>query len=539
MDAQAYLNSLQPLAMRFGLERMERGLAALGHPERRYPVLHVAGTNGKGSTCAMAAEALRAGRPPGRALHLAAPGALQRADRGRRRGHRRRPAGRARSRRFAAPVPGTKPGARTIGSPTSSSPRCSGCSSSPIATSSVAVVEVGLGGRFDATNAIAAPAVTAVARIGLDHTQLLGDTVEAIAREKAGIFKPGRPGGGAPRPARRRARGASVGGRPPRGSFHVAPAGWDGPMGWPGPHQRGNAALAAAALRALAGRGVAARRGATSPGGSPAPPGRGAWRRWAACVLDGAHNPQGAAALAEALAALYPGRAVELVFGVLSDKDHAGMLAAVRPAVRRVHVVAPADAARPGRRRRWRRSLARSASTPIVHGDLEEALACARRAASGERAGVHRRIALPGRRGAVTARGEVGRYHPTRLSGFLGACAPRAILRPTCQRSPPMRARLLPLLAVAVAAPAWAAELNVITSVEVKDTGPEVVLSVKGSRKPSFTTFSMADPPRFVIDFSESKFQGVAGGDARRRRRRQDRSRRCRTARMRAPSRAS
>lgn len=72
-----------------------------------------------------------------------------------------------------------------------------------------------------------------------------------------------------------------------------------------------------------------------------------------------------------------------------------------------------------------------------------------------------------------------------------------------------MRARLLPLLAAAVAAPAWAADLNVISSVEVKDTGPEVVLTVTGSRKPSFTTFSMADPPRFVIDFSESKFQGV------------------------------
>jgi hypothetical protein len=72
-----------------------------------------------------------------------------------------------------------------------------------------------------------------------------------------------------------------------------------------------------------------------------------------------------------------------------------------------------------------------------------------------------------------------------------------------------MRARLLPLLAAAVAAPAWAAELNIITAVEVKDTGSEVVLSVKGTRKPSFTTFPMADPPRFVIDFSESKFQGV------------------------------
>ncbi len=66
---------------------------------------------------------------------------------------------------------------------------------------------------------------------------------------------------------------------------------------------------------------------------------------------------------------------------------------------------------------------------------------------------------------------------------------------------------ILPLLAAA--APAWAAELNAITSVEVKDAGNEVVISVKGSRKTAFTTFSMADPPRFVIDFSESKFQGV------------------------------
>src|SRR5512138_26036 len=56
----AYLDSLQPLAIRFGLERVQRGLDGLGHPERAYAILHVAGTNGKGSTCAMAAEALRA-----------------------------------------------------------------------------------------------------------------------------------------------------------------------------------------------------------------------------------------------------------------------------------------------------------------------------------------------------------------------------------------------------------------------------------------------------------------------------------------------
>src|SRR5690242_644498 len=59
-DPHLYLAGLQPLAMRFGLERMERALASLGHPERDWPALHVGGTNGKGSTCAMATAALRA-----------------------------------------------------------------------------------------------------------------------------------------------------------------------------------------------------------------------------------------------------------------------------------------------------------------------------------------------------------------------------------------------------------------------------------------------------------------------------------------------
>ncbi|ACL66034.1 conserved hypothetical protein [Anaeromyxobacter dehalogenans 2CP-1] len=74
-----------------------------------------------------------------------------------------------------------------------------------------------------------------------------------------------------------------------------------------------------------------------------------------------------------------------------------------------------------------------------------------------------------------------------------------------------MRLRLLLAIALAAAsAPrARAVDLNVITAVEVRDAGSSVVLSVKGSRKPSFTTFSMADPPRFVIDFSESRFEGV------------------------------
>jgi dihydrofolate synthase/folylpolyglutamate synthase len=242
----------------------------------------------------------------------------------------------------------------------------------------VAVVEVGLGGRFDATNAIV-PRVAAVARIGLDHTQLLGDTVEQIAFEKAGIFKAGVPAvvhahqpPGALETLRAEAlrRGAP---------FSVAGADWEGPVALAGPHQRGNAALAAAALRQLSVGGVSVPEEAIAQGIASARwPGR--LEEVDGLLLDGAHNPDGAAALAAALAALHPGRPVELVFGVLSDKDHAGMLAALAPAIRRLHVVAPATP-----RARSAEEVRRHASAlgldAHAHGSLSEALACARGAA--------------------------------------------------------------------------------------------------------------------------------------------------------------
>jgi dihydrofolate synthase/folylpolyglutamate synthase len=96
-------------------------------------------------------------------------------------------------------------------------------------------------------------------------------------------------------------------------------------------------------------------------------------------LLDGAHNPDGAAALAAALAALYPGRPVELVFGVLADKDYGGMIAALAPAVRRFHLVAPRTprARPPGEYLEQVTAL----GPADLHGSVEEALACARRAA--------------------------------------------------------------------------------------------------------------------------------------------------------------
>jgi dihydrofolate synthase/folylpolyglutamate synthase len=375
--ALCYLDTLQPLAVRLGLERMERALQALGHPERALRVLHVAGTNGKGSTCAMAAEALRqAGHRTGlytsphlQRFHeriavdgrpIAEPELEARIDAVRRAcpWHEAGGADRLTYFEFATLVALLHFAERAVGA---------------------AVLEVGLGGRHDATNVVR-PLACAVSRIGLDHVELLGDTLDAIAREKAGIFKSGVPAvvahGQPPEALAALADEAARRGAP----LSLAAPAWDGPVALRGPHQRGNAALAASALRLLDAAGLPVPEAAVA-GGIAAARWPGRLEELAGVVLDGAHNPDGAAALAAALPLLYPGRPVELVFGVLSDKDHARMLAALAPAVRGLHLVAPPTprARAPGSYRALAAALG-----PAVdeHASLEEALACARAAAA-------------------------------------------------------------------------------------------------------------------------------------------------------------
>jgi dihydrofolate synthase/folylpolyglutamate synthase len=373
----AYLDGLQPLSMRFGLERMERALAALGHPERAYPVLHVGGTNGKGSTCAMAAAALReAGHRVGlyTSPHLVRFNERIQVD-----GVSISDAAlAARIETIREACPWHEGGGDEDRLTYFEFATLVGLLHLAEERVSVAVVEVGLGGRFDATNVVV-PAVAAIARIGLDHTQLLGDTVEQVAFEKAGIFKSGVPavvhGDQPPGALETLRQEAARRGAP----LTVAPAGYDGEIALRGPHQRANAGLAVAALRALGARGVPVDDGAIARGIAGARwPGR--LEEVSGVLLDGAHNPQGAAALARALPLLRPGAPIELVFGVLADKDHAGMLAALRPAVRRFHLLAPASPrARPAEEVR---ALAVSLGAQAdVHATLADALACARLAA--------------------------------------------------------------------------------------------------------------------------------------------------------------
>jgi dihydrofolate synthase / folylpolyglutamate synthase len=380
IDPHRYLEALSPLAMRFGLQRMARALDGLGHPERVAPILHVAGTNGKGSTCAMAAAALGAA---GLRTGLYTSPHLERFNERIAVGDA--PISDAALAEAVAEVRATCPW-HDGGEPED---RLSYFEFATLAALvhfaraevEVTVLEVGLGGRLDATNVVT-PAVTAVAAIGLDHTQWLGDTVEAVAREKAAIFKAGIPAvvhavqpPGVHEVLR---HAAEVAGAP----FEIAPPGWDGPLALAGAHQRGNAGLAAAALRALRRRGVTVGEAEIARGLATA--------RWPGrlelvdgVLLDGAHNPDGARALAAALAELHPGRAVELVFGALGDKDHRAMLAALAGSVRRLHLVAPATP-----RARAVEELGAAAEAlglaAMRHGGLPAALAAARAAAGGE-----------------------------------------------------------------------------------------------------------------------------------------------------------
>ena len=213
----------------------------------------------------------------------------------------------------------------------------------------VAVVEVGLGGRLDSTNVVQ-PLGSAVTTIALEHTEYLGDTLPAIAREKAGIAKPGAPfviGEANPEIAALLAREA--GDRGARPIVTVPPgAEYAGPLGLRGPHQRRNAAVAAALLDTLP--------EPWRPG--PAAVEAGFWRarlagrfdRRGKWIFDVAHNPAGIEVLVRALREVDLPRPVHAVVGILSDKAWREMLTGLSQVVDRVWLTTPPTAPP---QRRW------------------------------------------------------------------------------------------------------------------------------------------------------------------------------------------
>jgi dihydrofolate synthase/folylpolyglutamate synthase len=180
------------------------------------------------------------------------------------------------------------------------------------------VLEVGLGGRLDATNVVT-PEVCAITRIDYDHTDLLGRTLTKIAREKAGILKPGVPCIVAPQPreAMRAIRAAARQVGAPLLQAETYP----GPLTLLGTHQRENAGVAVGILKVL---GIHAELSALAP---VTLPGRiQVLRHDPPLVVDGAHNPLSVRVLVKTLRKAFPGRRWTVVFGTAGDKDLEGML---------------------------------------------------------------------------------------------------------------------------------------------------------------------------------------------------------------------
>jgi dihydrofolate synthase/folylpolyglutamate synthase len=341
-----------------GLQRTAWLCAALGDPQQRYRSVHIAGTKGKGSTAALLTSVLRAA---GYRVGLYTSPHLH-------------------TLRERVQVDGQPIVAGTFGQLMAelaeadaalqrAHPEWGAATAFELVTVlaflafaragvDVGVIEVGLGGRLDATNVIV-PDVAAITRIGYDHMAILGSTLDAIAREKAGIVKPGRPVVSSPQAqeaaavieAIAAARGAPLwlGGR----DWEVEGSWEDFRFRCPGlelaglalalrgAHQVENAGVALATVPWLAERGVTVPEAAIRQGLARAQwPGRlEVLRERPLVVADGAHNRESAQRLAEAIPAIFRWAHLWLVLGVMRDKEIERIVAALAPLADALFVV--------------------------------------------------------------------------------------------------------------------------------------------------------------------------------------------------------
>ena len=330
-----------------GLERTRALLTALGDPQRRVPAFHVAGTNGKGSTCAMLEALLRRGGL--RVGKYTSPHLVDFRERILVNGEPMA------EEAVVAWVERWTADCERIGATFFEATTAMAFDHFARAGADVAVIETGLGGRLDSTNVLERPLAAGVTAIGVDHQEFLGASIEAIAGEKAGIFKRGCPaivGEWAPAVRRLLAEFATDAGASPvrivaeefelsrvrleGGLTHFTvrrPSAEEVELATPllGYHQARNALVALAMLE-VAGPPYALRaadvRGAL---GSVRLPGR--FQRSGRFLFDVAHNPDGAAVLAETLNAVRVERPVAALLTVLADKDWRGMMRALAPAV--------------------------------------------------------------------------------------------------------------------------------------------------------------------------------------------------------------
>ena len=380
--------------IKFGLDTTRTLLAAVGDPHLMIPAIHVGGTNGKGSVASLIASAL--GEMGWKVGLYTSPHVVSFRERMRVDGV---PISEGAVAMWTAKL---RPLIEEHGATFFEATTAMAFADFAARGVEIAVVEVGLGGRLDSTNVVQ-PLVSVVTKIEVDHVKYLGDTLELIAREKAGIAKPGAPFViGETRPeiveVLRREGQRYVSAAAPGTLLDARPvppdAEWAGALRLEGPHQRRNAAVALAALEALP--------ATWRPDASAIERGfaeafiAGRLDRRGRFLFDVAHNPDGVRTLVKALDALDVPRPIHALVSILGDKNWAEMLVTLDQVVGRgVLTMAPtaggrgwtfdwldqwlSDPARPRARARWtvdqdfRSALARvqeGAGTVLVTGSF-------------------------------------------------------------------------------------------------------------------------------------------------------------------------
>ena len=348
---QDYLFSLKAKGVKFGIDRMRSWVEALGHPERATPVIHIAGTNGKGSTAAMLdAIFSEAGWRTGlyTSPHLVRLG--ERVQVGRRLlseaeiiayTNELRPLAEMVSRENPDDHPSFFEFMTAMAFLQFAREKCD-----------LAVIEVGMGGRLDATNVVD-PEIAVITSIGLDHCEFLGDTLEKIAAEKAGIIKHGRPVviGLLPEAAERVIREVAAKQHAPL--YSVREALGDFSETYPktnldGDYQRVNAATAALVARLLAAKWRLTEKSVMRGLMNVRWPGRWQQRQLGgrSLILDASHNSEGAQVLAENLAKLVvqTKRAPVVVTGVLGAARARPLIEVISRYAKEIHFVIPQQA---------------------------------------------------------------------------------------------------------------------------------------------------------------------------------------------------
>ena len=355
-ESLAYIHSVNWTFCNLGLSRIATLCEKLGNPQNELKFIHVAGTNGKGSVCAMLDSILRqAGYRTGlyTSPYITAFNERMRVD-----GENISNEELAELTTMVRPIADAMEDKPTefelITAIAFEYFRRHKCD--------VVVLEVGLGGRLDSTNIINDSLLSIITGIDFDHTKLLGDTRQKIAAEKAGIIKPGSPcvyGGSSETAGRvismvastRKSRFHTVDHR----RFELHSMSLEGPrfdfgehtdlcLSLLGAHQLSNVQTVMTALDVLATRGIevpaeAIRRGLSTV-------------RWPArfevlsqkdplIIYDGAHNPQGIRAMVKSLGLYFPGQKVNILSGVMADKDYGEMVELLRSVTAHAHTVKP------------------------------------------------------------------------------------------------------------------------------------------------------------------------------------------------------